>query len=394
MSTRFQLVLSIIASLVIPFSSMDSAFANWSVAPGSEVRNAFGVQAGTRAHQCPGACGAGCPDSCEKSVAYECSGPGTLRRVVTYTCGTHPGCRTHDDCLDSCLASGAVGGGCQTQCDQQAVQTHGLDAVSWLQGGGPYDGEVRYEYTRDAADAAEASYQCPAGSRLQCGAEAACLADNGSRVDPMFASYAGAAGAMRLTNFRSGPACGERVCAAAEDIRVTGQDACAQGDCSRFGMEFDYRNADPAAPLECSTSTSGGDDDFIGNLIKLGADAHVTRADPSTMDGQGQDGLQELLGVFSQVIASADSPEDLQVSMAPLDEQGNPIESQRVGSTPRGVAPPIPNRISLPGASGHLFVPMYQLTSGMKPGQVKERRVRCTHKGAPVLETVFRLHPG
>jgi hypothetical protein len=158
-------------------------------------------------------------------------------------------------------------------------------------------------------------------------------------------------------------------------------------------MEFDYANADPSAPLECSTSTSGGGDDFIGGLIKLGADAHVTRADPSTMDGQGQDGMQELLGLFSKVIASADSPEDLQVSMAPLDEQGRPIESQRVGSTPRGAAPPIPSQIELPAASGHLFVPMYQLKSGMKPGQVKERRVLCTHKGTPVLETVFRLHP-
>jgi len=44
---------------------------------------------------------------------------------------------------------------------------------------------------------------------------------------------------------------------------------------------------------------------------------------------------------------------------------------------------------SCPG--GHLFVPMYQLASSMKRGEVKERRVRCTHKNAPVLDTTFRL---
>jgi hypothetical protein len=37
---------------------------------------------------------------------------------------------------------------------------------------------------------------------------------------------------------------------------------------------------------------------------------------------------------------------------------------------------------------------MYQLESAMQRGQVKERRVRCTHKGVPVLDTIFRLHAG
>ena len=60
----------------------------------------------------------------------------------------------------------------------------------------------------------------------------------------------------------------------------------------------------------------------------------TTRADPSASDGQGQDGMQELLGLFGKVLASADSAEDVQFSMAPLDEYGRPIESQRVGSTP------------------------------------------------------------
>jgi len=371
------------------------ALANWSVAPGAEVRNAFGVQAGSRAHQCPGACGAGCTDQCEKSVTYECVDADRLRRVVTYACGTHAGCRVHDDCLDACLDSKAVGGDCQSKCDTEVVQQYGAEsALSWLRGGGPYDGQVSYQYTRDAAGALEPAYRCPAGATRQCAGMVGCIAANNTPVDPVFDSYPTGPGAMQISEFRSGPACGERVCATGFDIPVSGTEECVGGNCTRFGMEFDYRNADPSAPLECSTSTSGGEDDFIGGLLKLGGDAMVTRADPSASDGQGQDGMAEMLGMFAKVLASGDSPEDVNVSIAPLDEQGRPIESQRVGSTPSNGLPPIPRTVDIPAAKGHLFVPMYQLTEGMQPGEVKERRVRCTHKGEPVLETLFRLHAG
>ena len=47
-----------------------------------------------------------------------------------------------------------------------------------------------------------------------------------------------------------------------------------------------------------------------------------------------------------------------------------------------------------PAVEGHLFVPMYQTVDGSISGAGKERRIRCTHKGAPVLETVFRLRAG
>jgi hypothetical protein len=98
--------------------------------------------------------------------------------------------------------------------------------------------------------------------------------------------------------------------------------------------------------------------------------------------------------MFGKVLASADSPEDVQISMAPLGEDGKPIESQRVGSEPRNGPPPIPRSITLPAASGHLFVPMYQLAGRENLPGVKERKVTCTHKGAPVVETLFRLSPG
>ena len=124
-------------------------------------------------------------------------------------------------------------------------------------------------------------------------------------------------------------------------------------------------------------------------MIKLGGDALANRG--SGAGEQGHDGMAQLLGMFGKVIASGDSPEDVQVSITPLDENGNPIESQRVGSEPVDGPAPIPRTIDLPAASGHLFVPMYQLASRSKPGEVKERRVTCTHRGGPVLETIFVL---
>ena len=76
--------------------------------------------------------------------------------------------------------------------------------------------------------------------------------------------------------------------------------------------------------------------------------------------------------------------------MTPLDEDGNPDTARAVGTGVDG-PPPVPRTVDLAGSSGSLFVPMYQLRRGMDRGEVKERKIRCTHKGAPVIETVFRL---
>jgi hypothetical protein len=314
-----------------------------------------------------------------------------LRRVTTYECGTHQGCRVHDDCLDDCLYSGAQDGECQAQCDADVIDRFGLEAGSWLIGNGPYDGRITYEYTRDDADALEPVYRCPTGTGRQCSGSIGCLAANGDSVDPAFDSYPGmTAGAMRISAFRAGPACDDGVCEHSEVIPISGADSCPQGRCTRFGMEFDYEDADPSKPLECSVSTSGGDGDFLGDLLKLGADARATRnrdaASPDPEDGMGQ-----MLDMFQKVLTSADSPDDVHISMAPLDADGNTIESQRVGSDSRVRVPPIPRSVPVPAASGHLFVPMYQLADGSIHGAGKERRVRCTHNGAPVLETTFRL---
>ena len=387
--------LAIVLAIVALLASI-SAPAQWSAEPGATMRNAFGPQAGNKANQCRGACGAGCPDTCTKTVSYECLESSQFRQVVTYDCVTHQGCRVHDDCLDACLQNSAGGGNCAARCDEQVMERYGFESTfSWLDGGGPYDGRINFQYTQDAPGAQEPTYRCPDGASRQCLGSAGCVAANGTRVAPVFAAYADAgAGAMRVSAFRAGPACGASVCEQSADIRVTGADSCPGGRCTRFGMEFDYENADPSAPLECTPSTSGGDSDFIGDLAKKGADAMESRGGGAPVDGQGEDGMAELMGIFGKVLASADSPEDVNVSMAPLGADGKPIESQRVGTTPRDGLPPIPRSVDLPATSGHLFVPMYQLADGMQAGQVKERRIRCTHKGAPVLDTVFRLQAG
>jgi hypothetical protein len=365
------------------------------------VRNVFGPDVGLSANQCRGACGGGCPKSCEIEVSYECMGEAQLRRVEAFTCGTHKGCREHDDCLDTCLQNNPGSQECQPQCDATAMQVYGFESsASWALGKGPYDGETTFEYTRHGPTELEPAYRCPEGAKRQCDDSAACLAANGSPVDPVFDTYPAAnASGMRISALRAGPLCAggaDKVCEQSANIRMTGSDTCASGSCTRFGMEFDYVNADPSAPLECATSTRGGEGDFVNDLIKLGGDALSTRSGStdstgdmsSSAGGEGGDGMAELLGMFGKVIASADSPEDVQVTMTVTDVDGT---TTTVGSDPTDGPAPIPRSIDLPAANGHLFVPMYQLAASSTPGVTKERRVTCTHKGQPVLETVFVL---
>jgi hypothetical protein len=379
--------------------------AHASAKPGATVRNEFGPDVGLSANQCRGACGGGCPKSCSIEVSFDCMGSSQLRRVEAFTCGTHKGCREHDDCLDTCLQKNPDSRDCQAQCDATAMQLYGFEfSTSWALGKGPYDGESTFEYTRHGPTELEPAYRCPEGAQRQCGDSGSCIAANGSPLDPVFDAYPAAKNnGMRISALRAGPLCAggaDKVCEQSMNIRMTGNETCARGSCTRFGMEFDYVNADPSAPLECATSTRGGEDDFVGDLIKLGGDALSTRSGSTgnsgdtvtaSSGGEDGDGMAQLLGMFGKVIASADSPEDVQISMTVFDENGNPDESKRVGSEPSNGPAPIPRSIDLPAVSGHLVVPMYQLAASSKPGVVKERRVTCTHKGQPVLETIFVL---
>ncbi len=357
--------------------------------PGATVRNAFGPDVGLGANQCRGACGGGCPGSCARAISYECSGSAQLRRVVSYTCGTHEGCRDHDDCLDACISGNTGAADCQSRCDAAVMDSYGFEkATAWLLGKGPYDGETTFEYTRHGPAAPEPAYRCPEGAGRQCGKHVGCVASNGNLVDPVFDAYPSVSGTMRISGLRTGPLCPgdvNRICGQSARINVNGEEQCPGGHCTRFGMAFDYTNADPSAPLQCTTSTRSSEDDFVGDLIKLGGDA-VAERNEATGGPAEEDGMGQLMGAFAKVIASGDSPEDIDVSITTTDEQGRPVESQRVGP------PPIPRTISIPAPGGHLFVPMYQLSGNSKVGTVKERRITCTHKGRPVLETVFILH--
>jgi hypothetical protein len=274
---------------------------------------------------------------------------------------------------------------CDAYCHSEAVTAYGLpNATSWASGGGPFDGPpIIFQYTRNAPNALEPAYRCPEGAQLQCnGTKGQCLA-GGASVDPVFDSYpAAGAGAMRISSFRSGHLCGDGVCQQATLIRVTGQDSCERGPCTRYGVEFDYENADPSAPLDCTGEVTAGGD-FVGNMLKKAADSM-----PQQGDGSGEDGMAELMGMFQKVLQSADTPEDVQITMAPLDEHGNPIESQRVGNEYSGPAS-VPRTVEIPSANGHLVVPMYQLTGINSPPEA--RQIRCSHKGIPVLEVAFQL---
>lgn len=374
-----------------------TAIAQWSARPGETTRDAFGPARGEKASMCRGACGLGCPSTCVEEVAWECTDASRLRRVRTYECGTHLGCRTHDDCLDACSQSGVAELECQTRCHQEAVERFGLEAaVSWASGRGPYDGPpITFEYTRDAPSAPEPAFRCPEGARRAChGAAGRCVAADGTSIAPVFDAYPSAgSGAMRVSGVRAGRLCGNRVCEETADILVTGADSCdAAGGarrCTRYGLEFDYRGADPSSPLECRTTTTGGKKDFIGDLIVKGLEAMPEPEEGAS--GEETNGMRALLGVFQKVVTSADSPEDVRVSVTPHGADGRPDESRRVGTAPgTGPPPSTPRVVRIPAASGRLLVPMHQFADGADAGPLV-REIRCTHKGRPVLEATFRL---
>jgi hypothetical protein len=368
------------------------AKAQWSSMPGEQVRNAFGISQGQLARTCRGACGPDCPNSCTASIHFECVGTENLRRVRSYTCGTHQGCREHDDCLDRCSQQRAQGFDCESQCHAEAVTDFGLgQAASWAAGAGPFDGEVLYEYTRDAPDAPEAAYRCPAGASLECGQETGQCIDDGVAVAPIFDSYPeSSADALRVAGFRSGRVCHDGanpsgVCETVVDIQVNGSEQCPRGGasapCTWYGFEFDYQNADPAQPLVCSSS--GASEDFLGSMV-----AGVLRAAPAT---EGTE-LGNLLGHFQQELQRGASLTEM-FSGITLQQHG--AGGVTLGTPPESkpeLAPGVPRNVALEQQSGRLLVPMYEWRDGSTPGSVLVREVRCVHKGLPVLETTFRLH--
>ena len=293
----------------------------------------------------------GCPDSCKKRVAYECLDSGLLLKVDTYICSTHQGCRDHDDCLDACMQRGMERMECDVQCHAGAVEAYGMEnATAWAAGGGLTDGPpIFFQYTHDSPGMPEPAFRCPPGAELQCSrGKGSCNIAGGGQVDPVFDSYPAAGpGAMQVSGFRSGRLCGDQVCGQTTLIQVTGQDVCERGPCTRYGVEFDYVNADPSAPLECTGEVTAGGD-FLGKMLKKAADSA-----PQMGDGSGEDGMAELMGVFQQVLQSADTPEDINIVIEPFEGEEHSAGPMHVGSTYGGPAS-VPRTLPIPSASGVL----------------------------------------
>jgi hypothetical protein len=370
----------------------DSA-AQWSAGPGETVRNAFGPSKNQHASVCRGACGMDCPSSCEQDEEFQCAGAGALIRVQTYSCGTHLGCRQHDDCLDNCSQQHGEGYDCQAECHAEAVEDWGLEnSTSWATGGGPFDGDpITFEYTSKTPGGPEAIYRCPEGARQECTPERDGCRTGGKPVEPVFDSFAGGSAALvRVTDFRSGRVCTvggqpSSVCEHGADIKVSGQDYCTQSGgkkgCTWYGFELDYSNATPTEPLICQSSAA--DEDFLGGMV-----SKVIKS--SSVDEDSDMG--KILGQLQKELSSGKSMDEVFSGITITTEDGTVLG----GEEPREVFPEpgVPSEVAFNSASGHLFVPMFELKDASPPGTSVEHMVRCSQNGTPVIETRFRLHFG
>lgn len=385
--TRGVVTVLLILAVVLPHESM----AQWAANPGDTPRNAFGPLKNQSAPACRGACGMGCPSSCEQTVQFECSGAGTLMRVRTYSCGTHQGCRQHDDCLDRCSQEQAEDFDCQTVCHSEAVGDWGPErAMSWAAGGGPFDGEpIVFEYTMDTPGGSEAIYRCPGGSRQQCSETQDGCTAGGQSVEPVFDSFTGGgAEAVQVFGFRSGRVCLENgqpssVCETTIDVQITGSDRCPQSSgarpCSWYGFELDYRNANPSVPLTCQSS--GAEEDFLGGIV---SEALKTAPADSSTD------LGKLLGNLQEELQSGKSLDQVFSGITVTTGDGQTLGSPEAKKTFQ--QPGVPTEVSLNSVAGHVLVPMFELHDSSPPGTHLERQVRCSQEGQPVIETTFRLH--
>lgn len=385
---RAAVALLIVSAMVFPSLS----HAQWSAEPGERVRNEFGPEQTRSVHACRGACGMDCPSSCETNIVYECADGDSLRRVRTYTCGTHQGCRAHDDCLDRCAQQQAQGYDCATECNTQAIADYGIElAGPWALGSGPFDGEIVFEYTRDAPGAPEAAYRCPAGTERVCDESGArCLAA-GSPVAPVFDAYlAEEPGVLQVSGFKSGRVCIENgqpsnVCETTVDIDVIGDATCDDDGsgtpCTWYGFEFEFANADPSQPLVCRSS--GPSEGFLGEILE-----NAIRAAPAKQGTQ----LGDLLGQLKNELENGSSLSDMLsgITITPNGSGGQVLGAPEPAQATR--KPGVPRNVTFNDVAGRMFVPMYEIRDGSAQEPTMVREIRCTHRGSPVLETTFRLN--
>lgn len=102
---------------------------------------------------CRGACGPDCPTTCRSGTPVtECLEWQTAdcrwhAKVCTYPvreCGSHAGCRDHDDCYDDC-ATALFPFGCRRICDKKCSDDYDAGTcLGWANGNGPYDSWISY----------------------------------------------------------------------------------------------------------------------------------------------------------------------------------------------------------------------------------------------------------
>lgn len=385
--------------LLLLFVLPSGAWAQWAASAGDTVRNGFGPAKLQQSSVCRGACGASCPSSCDAEIQYECINPRELARVQIYECGTHQGCREHDDCLDRCAEERAKGFDCAAYCHTEAIESYGIEsALAWAAGGGPMDSaRIRFEYTMNKARGAEAIYRCPERAQQQCSSGSGngyCQLD-GVPVDPVFHGFRGGdANRMQVSNFRSGRVCDSggqpsSVCEVTMDIPITGEQACSPGSgedaCSWYGFALTYSNATPGEPLFCSST--GSDKDFLGGFMERALQSRSPSSE--TEDGALPKELGSILNNVQRDLQRGKSLEGALSGISITTADGQTIGGYGDASALANGG--IPNEIAVPSTSGTLFVPAFEAFDVASAGSTVEHQVTCLHRGEPVLETTFRL---
>jgi len=209
---RARIRLAAMLAVLVPALGIQALNAQWAATPGTTVRDEFGPDLGYGAALCRGACGPDCPETCKESFYWECIDANRFRLVQTFDCGTHQGCREHDDCLDKCSerfpgsarseykdfkgwkrARNFYTADCSFECHKQCPLTNDpVSCAHWIPGHEspvrPFDGRTVFEYTKRSPSGEDVFYRCPDGMKLACtNGRGRCVDDEGEPAEPRVA---------------------------------------------------------------------------------------------------------------------------------------------------------------------------------------------------------------
>ncbi len=125
---------------------------------------------------CRGACGPDCPSTCtplndQHTCVTDSHGCVYLCVYKVISCGTHAGCREHDDCYDNCADRDdetvlcPSGGECHCACDLQCEEHYGASNCGhWLVGYEPYDSMLNFSNLTRQSGPFDSCPACPFGA--------------------------------------------------------------------------------------------------------------------------------------------------------------------------------------------------------------------------------------